>query len=318
MRGAPNTSPAPPCQGAGTVAVCPASDASSCPIDSASYSSGGPPFPVCSYPCCNPGSYVTCSSGTSWFNTRSCSTSNGSPASSGSFACSQCRAGTASSGVYYEKQAGYTDLTSCTPCSPGSFASAPGASACSKCPPGQFSDVVGSTACTSCPAGTYAGQVGVFTNTRCKFCPVNTFSSAGSPAGCEPCPDGTVSGSGAQSASACLPPSSALVCPANTFLDYSGPRAACQPCPSLSGSAAGANVCKCQTGTGNFYLDDRPNPTCMLCFLVPGGCPAAAAQAVQTSVKVAPLIRSSAAALRSLHALCALALATGVLAGAWA
>ena len=92
--------------------------------------------------------------------------------------CQQCPAGT------YNSEAD-SILYSCTNCQAGTFSTG-GASTCTPCPAGTISTASKATECTPCPIGTYSVEGA----TECTPCPPGTYSNAEATAECTPCPVG--------------------------------------------------------------------------------------------------------------------------------
>jgi hypothetical protein len=117
---------------------------------------------------CTPGQYES----TSWFFLKD---------------CNACEAGS-------KCPDGQTRLT----CGAGTF-SPPGASSCTSCSPGSFATASASASCAPCPAGSYSQLSGA---SRCRSCPSGTYSSQGS-SSCVQCPSGSGSPPGSAFASDC-------------------------------------------------------------------------------------------------------------------
>jgi hypothetical protein len=117
------------------------------------------------------------------------------------------------------------DLSTCIPCSPGTFFAS---SACESCPPGAYANESGSTACEDCPPYTVATPDAV----DCiDACPSGSFLALESQ--CAWCPPGSAG-------------ERCLLCAADTYAPLGG-MAACLPCPPGLHSPVGASVCESPT-----------------------------------------------------------------------
>ena len=109
--------------------------------------------------------------------------------------------------------------TTCTSCSPGSFAGAYGLTACPLCSAGSYTTKTGASACTLCTPGMYMERTGESAGCRtcgygwyapaqgstvCIVCQLGTYSDVFTGATCKLCPTGkTTAATGSTSASAC-------------------------------------------------------------------------------------------------------------------
>lgn len=135
-----------------------------------------------------------------------------------SYECEQCPIGT------------YQYGETCTPCKPGEYNDAPGATECKKCkegfistspfiycapcpagtfwkdwkctpcPPGYYNDKNGALECKGCSEGTYAGKSGY---THCLPCAEGTFAPEPNATTCEQCGGNFFSGKGAKQCEFC-------------------------------------------------------------------------------------------------------------------
>jgi hypothetical protein len=97
---------------------------------------------------------------TTWLpDARSCSMGNIYNESTST--CEPCPVGT------YGHRSGYTGLTQCLDCYPGTVRQSPGGYTCETCLPGTFAAVTGQSQCRLCPEGQYNDESGA---TECKSC----------------------------------------------------------------------------------------------------------------------------------------------------
>ena len=156
-------------------------------------------------------------------------------------ACTQCPIGQFSPG----------NVSGCTNCSAGTFASVLGTSSCSGCPAGTASGA-GASGCTNCTAGRWSASAN---SSSCTDCPAGNFSNTRATS-CPPCPAGSVSSSGSPTCSVCGPgqytavpqQSSCIVCTAGTL--STGNTSACTNCSAGQFSLASSGMCSvCPAGT---------------------------------------------------------------------
>ena len=121
--------------------------------------------------------------------------------------CTICPAGTAL--VLGSAMAPHT-ISSCTPCSAGSYSDTAGAQKCQACPAGTYSTGVGMSGypclqcvpgtyalqsglstCSACVAGTYLSSAGAYMQGLCFSCPAGTYSSAPGSSQCTLCAGGS-------------------------------------------------------------------------------------------------------------------------------
>lgn len=132
-------------------------------------------------------------------------------------------------------------------CTPGSYASSPGAATCTHCEAGKYQRSRGSTACldclpgsfcphgaaapTACPAGLWSGKSGLSDSSQCEYCPLGAY-----------CPEGS---------------STPQLCPAGTIgtRTMRTERSFCEACIAHTYSAPGSSAC---TWCTNGYYE-RPN-----------------------------------------------------------
>ena len=154
---------------------------------------------------CPAGTYAGTGAGQSVSGCLPCPAGNGS--ASGASSCTQCGAGTYSTGGSactpcaagsYSTTLGATSASVCTQC-PAGNGSASGASSCAQCSAGTYS--VGGSTCTPCSAGQYSATLGATSSTTCTQCPAGKYLAAEGASACVSCPVNSNSSAGA---STCL------------------------------------------------------------------------------------------------------------------
>jgi sugar lactone lactonase YvrE len=106
----------------------------------------------------------------------------------------------------FRARPGGTNVSSCTPCPPGSFGEAEGGTDCTPCPfgsaGGMFTGAISSSVCTPCPPGSFSASL--TGASVCTLCSPGSYSLSGAST-CSPCPLGTFLASpGATSVTACI------------------------------------------------------------------------------------------------------------------
>jgi Spondin-like TSP1 domain/Thrombospondin type 1 domain/Tyrosine-protein kinase ephrin type A/B receptor-like len=128
------------------------------------------------------------------------------------------------------------NVSTCTPCIPGTYSISPGSS-CQKCPTGFYTSSGGSTGCSIAPAGSYV--IAAYLNPE--LCPTGTYSSSSGATQCTSCPSGSYTN--ALGSISCLPCEQGFFCQGgnNVF-----------KCPTDSISSYGSSSCTpCQSGYGS-------------------------------------------------------------------
>ena len=242
------------------------SQSSACVCNSGYY--GSPCAPCAAGYICSGGNSVACSAGQ--YSTG------------GAVVCSQCLAGTYSSGSAASAcapcQAGSFSLSfadSCSLCGPstysaqaaafcpqcqaGTYSSASNASACALCAPGTYS-LAGSLACSACGKGMYNTAAGASSPNLCSACPPGTYGAFVSATACALCPPGTASNSYGtmEACGACLPSSFAPNNGSKTCIGCSQPQC-----------GAGAGFVACTSTTDAFCTQC---PAIKMCTYTSAGC----------------------------------------------
>ena len=137
---------------------------------------------------------------------------------------------------------------SCAACELGS-ASGAGATTCTSCSPGTYADAKGAETCASCPAGTYTATSEAVS---CTACGAGTESTAGA-AACSACPRGKVSQGGGAPCTSCA---------VGEYVPTDG-LAACASCEKPLTSAPGS--ANCTSCIATYFWSDRASGNCRLC-----------------------------------------------------
>lgn len=133
-----------------------AANCTECPVGSVSHSDAT--------------SCIVCPLGTA-SNSDSCvACDSGSFANGPTNACTACPIGQYS-------PSNKNGITECSPCDPGSYASAEGSNRCIVCAAGTYTSQIGQHKCPACPAGSYCPDLGTITP---KDCPKGFFCRSGS------------------------------------------------------------------------------------------------------------------------------------------
>jgi hypothetical protein len=97
------------------------------------------------------------------------------------------------------------DITGCSQCKPGQYASSTGVTHCDKCKAGTFGSgygMVSSTTCINCAQGYYSP---IAESTICLLCPAGLYGTGMAGTTCESCPMGRFSNATSKSNSTCIP-----------------------------------------------------------------------------------------------------------------
>jgi len=137
---------------------------------------------------------------------------------------------------------------SCAACELGS-ASGAGATTCTSCSPGTYADTKGAETCASCPDGTYTVTSGAVS---CAACEAGTESATGA-AACSACPRGKASEGGGAPCTSCA---------VGEYAPTDG-LAACLSCEKPLTSAPGS--ANCTSCIATYFRSDRARGNCRVC-----------------------------------------------------